>query len=889
MADNPLYDDSLRHWLNFKSPDYGRIEITEPLNFDSFSFKIKQRTNGFGRDKEIGGEEIDLEFGNVYGEKAVIPQTLIDGTVIYELSHRLDLIFEAIREKGSETEIEYILSRNDVDFVTGLLDIPESTTDGYASFKCSVVQNTNKALIERKKDIKADVFSDKDTFGNPQIPLEKTKVLLKAKPTKELSEWSSEGLQTRNTIGGFLLNTVNIDTYGVRDTFTPFDTFIGGTVETNINDAKNFNVITAVDKLTSNVFTFKGKVGFNFVPPGAPFPGSPFVVYLYAFKSFDADFETSFNNSTPLFTSDVLSMTSLSPEPYYIYDLDITTNIVDIESGEGFYVFFVIEHLGTGGGSLDTFYYTSKMTFTTSSVSVDSVIDGVGYYDYLNKGVKSVSGIDFYADDIQLGEFKDQFIFNGNLIRQKNNISLNFVFKDEMNDLQEVNMDYQIYSDKIDCFQYPEFYREIDMGAYLQTPDLKFERKFNDRFKKISLEYNYKTFEQDRDEKNTVDAFHTESQFLFPTTKVDDKLEININHIRDPFTIELARREAIKETTALSTDDKIFIIDCVKLPDGSMNEFTRALQMQVQTTPLGWLFIRSNGFKWTLLGFKNGDTVFITFGENKGEYAVIQMSDDILELIPQDFEATFSGIDLITFRYPLTNVEWVNRTNEGFDIIENLDSPDRCSNLKYTIKRNLTRNAWSSYLSTICKDNLDGIIRCTDFKVNGELTTQFEGGEILREKDDIVVSTLSEKILDKYEYKTQVAISFEDAKQLIEDVVNVRGFIRIFDTQNRVIKIHPKLLDMSWSEGIMEIVGESRNESDFVVITSNIDGINIFNVGYDSIINRDVDWFKIVNDYVQIFDNNQRPLINATNFKKISLNGIFYTDKDLFFQTLYNL
>jgi hypothetical protein len=302
------------------------------------------------------------------------------------------------------------------------------------------------------------------------------------------------------------------------------------------------------------------------------------------------------------------------------------------------------------------------------------------------------------------------------------------------------------------------------------------------------------------------------------------------------------------------------------------------------------LKIRSFGFKWTLLGFTNGDTVNITAGENQGTYFILQHSDDILELVKSNLTLpNFSGTSVITLEYPLTDVSLVNRTNEGFELIENIENPENVSNLKYTIKRNLSRTAWSTYLATISKDNFDEIIKCTDFKVNGLLTTQFQGGSVLTEKADFQINQLSEKILNKFEYKTNIMIGFEDAKNLIENVISQRGFIRIYDTQKKVVKVHPKLLDMNWATGQMEIIGESRNESDFILITSSEFGVNIEDVGFDDIIDTDLDWFKIINDYVQIFDNKQKPLINYTDFKKIKINGILYTDIIIFYETLNNL
>ena len=235
------------------------------------------------------------------------------------------------------------------------------------------------------------------------------------------------------------------------------------------------------------------------------------------------------------------------------------------------------------------------------------------------------------ANDISVGEFSGQYVFNGSMIRQRNDVPLNFVFKDEMNDLKEVNMDYQIQDNKVVLYQYPDFYTLTDLGAFLQVLNLEFERKFNDRFKKVSLNYSYKNYEQDKDEFNTINAFQTEAQFLFPTKQVDDELKVDINHIRDAFTIETARREAISETTALGTDDKIFIVDCVEIPEDYTETITRNLRMRMNDGLL--LEILSDNFNWTLLGFKNGDTVYITSGENIGEYAVLQNGVYLLELL----------------------------------------------------------------------------------------------------------------------------------------------------------------------------------------------------------------------------------------------------------------
>jgi hypothetical protein len=168
----------------------------------------------------------------------------------------------------------------------------------------------------------------------------------------------------------------------------------------------------------------------------------------------------------------------------------------------------------------------------------------------------------------------------------------------------------------------------------------------------------------------------------------------------------------------------------------------------------------------------------------------------------------------------------------------------------------------------------NGVVRNTYFKNNGELTTQFQGGEVLTEKANLLVSDLSVKILNKHEITTKIAIGFEVAKQLIEDIANLKGFIRILDPNNKMYKIHPRVVDMVWRDGVMEITGEERNESDFVTIVKTSQLI-INEVGYPEVIGS-LEWFRFTGEYLQIFDKQSIALINPTKFDKVILNGIIY-------------
>lgn len=869
---NPITAGSLTHFLNFKVPNYGEFQITEPIGFDAFTFQITQGKDRFGRDKEIGGgDEADLTFSDVYGKECE-PFIAVDGSVITVLTHRLDLILKAIEEKGAETQIEYILKKDGVSFTTGLVDVSESDTDTYKYFNCTIVQNTNKALIERKKDVVVDVFSETDTFNNYIVPLEKEKILLKAKPVFQSSEWGEKNISSAIILDGVAFTadltiplSNALETYGIQDSYAPFDIFTKQ-LDRTITEARDFvyanRILKAKEQLT-NV-----KIKINKLSLSGNINDGKFSL-LVVQAIFDEDGNWQSGTTTRLF--EIPSFVGLIDEDY---ELDIPI----IAQGESISMY--ISGFSTSGSTTSKSvvvnkYSVESIKITATSTAVYSIIYGVSEYNFWKQGIKSLSGLDIDAELLR----NNKYVFNGNLIRQKDDAALNFKFSDEANDLMVFKHDYQINDDSIEIKTFPDYYQNIDMGFYNSLPEEGFTRKYNDRFKRITTTVGFKTYQQDRDESNTVDAVHTEAQFLFPITQEEGDETAKMNGIYDPFEIEFSRKEAINSTTSLSTDDKIFKIDTVEIPEGTMGIYKGVLQMRALDPYT--LEILSNGFDWTLLGFENGDSMTIT-GENAGLYAILQHSSSLLELVRDDETLPpFTGTGYIELEYPLTGVSLMNRTSEGFDLIEGIAEPDNFSNLIYSIKRILTNESWGSYLSTICKYNDGETILNTDFKVNGELTTQLNGGDILTENADIIVE--DKRILNKFIYNTSIAVSFQNAKQLIEEAKTVKGFIRILDPLGRVVRIYLQDMQMTWATGIMEILGEGKNEVDFISIQAVSGGINIFDVGYNEVIDTSLNWFKSDNGYFQFFDNDNNPLINPTYFDKIQIDGVFYaTDFDLY-------
>lgn len=893
MSNNPIQEHTFKHYLNFKNPNFGTIEISEMVKFDGFSFDIKQHDKGYGRDKTIGGREIGLEFHRGFFEPTPTPQTLPDGLIHYNLTHGLDYIFQAYKQMGMEAEVEYILKKDGVDFVMGLLDFAKSKTNLIDRFECNLVQDTKKALIERRKDLKIDVFSDKDLDLNTIVPVAKKKVLIKAKPIITQSKWTSQTNAQGVFLGygqdGVFINTARqLTKYGINFSFALFSSvevlpsFIPANDLLQVFD--RFKIIKAfnrIDNLKISISNINILIGDS--------------TGFYTKKSFYLSYGTHPVNNrvvVPIFST---------TDTVINYTNNFTYTIPTLQVGETVWLRVEIfqPYSVPASTPVSSTFYNVKFDAdaTATETAVDTVVDGVDYYNYLKHGIKVLSGLPINAPEINVGGRLDkQFVFNGNMIRGNSDKPFLYNHKDEMDDLEEFNFDYQINDNDFDILHFDNFYENIDLGAFLQAPNQEIEFIFNERFQLNQLDFNYKTFETDKDTANTIDDVHTEMQFALPNLQVENKKKIEINHIRSAFAIEKARRDGLKKTTALQNDDKVFLIDCEPLAPNSTGTFTTSLLHQVQAN--GNIKILSNVsgsqddlyVNWNLLGLSVGQIFTIISGGNAGSYTVVSLSPNIIELQPQTGTIpNYNGQTLNSVSYVYTSVLWITATNQRFNSITGVANGDNFANLKYTIQRNL-RN-WFSYLSSAVKWQQSKTLKNTAFKNDVDLISQLNNGEIIHEKGNITVAQMGTGLLSPIIISCKVVISFTQAVQLINDMKALKGFIRIIGNDNRVYRVYLRECKFIWVDGVLEIVkGEIKNESDYIEISSGIVAgeIIINEVGY-SINTTTLGWYEINNGFVQFFDNLSRPLISVTDFKFIKINGVLFTSETSFVAAINNL
>lgn len=524
---------------------------------------------------------------------------------------------------------------------------------------------------------------------------------------------------------------------------------------------------------------------------------------------------------------------------------------------------------------MEAFTRIEKYTIDISlnSTAISSVINAVRWIDLIKQNYKAIGSLPVDAEKYDVGgEFYDNFLFTKNLIKQNTTSPFYLKLKDTKEHLLEQCAYAQINNDKIYIGQYPDFYRNIDVGGFLELPTYDSSITKNIKYLVNKFVFGYEKYEQDRNERNTVDAIHTDSEW-FPQAKnsINTK-SFKLPFIRDPFSIETARKSVFSiNNNSDSTDDNIFIADVTLLPPNSRNKFTRFLR--VQTSGGVFSLLTDNAFSWNQLGFNVGDTVII----NNASGVVLSMTATVLSVNYSGVSGT--GEQFITIDYPLTNVLYTNRTNEGLIFSENLRNSDNFGNLRYSIKRNIKH--WFEVLATYGKFIPTKKIKNTYFKANGECITQFVGEPLpIKENEDILISDIaSKKILNQDVYKTSVACGFEQAVQLLNDIQKVRGFIRVQNPSGAIIKGYVKEANYLWNNEELELELEVKNESDFLNVTFSGGLLRINEVGYDEK-TANVKNYNIFNDFIQFFDNNSINLCNRTKFDKVAINGITYENID---------
>lgn len=843
---NPLNNNSYTFSLNFVN-SFGLIDITEPIKFDGASFVLEQEKTRYGRDLSFLNESLDLFFYKGVYDVAENPLQLPNGTIINHLTQGFEQLLEEYKRTGWESEVQFIIKKSGVSFITGVLDFQNAETDGVNYLSCKVVQDTAKQIIKRREDIVIDMFNDEDLDGNYIDPLQTTNILLKAKPITQESEWF---LPTSTFILGSASNAINaISKSGIEDSlsYIPDNLQESGEIFKYIravNDLNNVNVkITNLSVTNNNITDGNISIGYKVAEEGN-FGAYPFIVL----DTYDDDFN--------------------------IINYNKEFNIDFIPRGFVLYIYL----FDTGFNASSTHFYTSgKINIRATSTAIDTVVKGVRYIDILKQTAKATGQMPLTAPKFDVGgKYYNQFAFTGNLIKGRDDLAFPVKFKDAFETITEVNADFQINDENIYVGQYADFYPNKELASLPSYPDESSKYKFNSRFAINEFSFKYKTFEEDRDEENTTDSIHTDTQWLVNNRQVENIKKVELDQIRDAFKIESARKLAIKSTTSQSDDDKLFLIDVIELAPSIKGGFSASLNHNISNG--AYKILNDGSFSWAVLGFQIGASFTILTTSNAGTYTVVEITNNILTLSGN--APTSIGQQITKIEYALNNVEFTNRTNEGLVYSENLLNSDNFSNLRYSIKRNMKE--WFSYLATSYSFLSLKEMKNTYFKNNGDAETRFsDESEIVIENAN--VTDLTNPVLTANVFETKLICSFENAVSIIQGMKTINtdntigGFIRTFDNNGKVIKGYPSKLDYEPSTETLTATLEERYESDLMTIVKVGDIITVNEIGYDVKELRSV-WYEIHTDYLTLFDIKGIPLNNPTKYDKVSVNGFTFNN-----------
>jgi hypothetical protein len=868
-------DYNFKHYLVFS---FGKVEVFEPIGFDASDFVIEQDKDKWGRDTYYGSENKSLYFGNEYSEPLEVERVLDNGMILRHKTSGLDLLLNENKVFGAESIVGYELEQNGTIINIGEFDFGETfKTDGFTYAECKIIQNLEQAKIKRREDVKVDLFATEDLDENFITPIQTQRMLLKAKPVVRKSKWINSTpllISQGGTFEPAFFNPIrNLTEYGIDDTYTWVDEYLEGDdtnpairdIGKSIFNSSGFATGVKVNiklNLTTTYRTNTSNVPIQII-------GKCFVS-----NNTPSEWLTNVNDISSDFFKEIIDVDGS-------FSIDQTFEILfpSIPVGAYLYVFF---YSGSGGNAfLFNEFKDSFVNIELVSTGINSVIETVRYIDLIKQTYKGINGGSVVAPKFDVnGQFYNQFCFNGKLIRQIITEPFYNDLKDTIKSLDEVCADSQINKDNNYIGQYTDYYSNNDLGGFLIAPDSEFDITKNKRYLINKFNYGYEKFEKDRDEDNTLDAIHTESEWYVPNNKSENEKKVKNNFVRDPFKTESVRRRATeRDNTASESDDDVFISDVVTLAPNSRGEFTAVLKYQRSDANNTFVILANKNFSWDLLGFSVGDIIILN-GNNHRALII-----DSRTLTLEGAGGTDSGEQTFTINYPLTNVGYVNRTNQELIFSSDLQNSDNFSNLRYSIKRNAKH--WFPYLATAGKFIPNKSVKNTYFKANGECTTQFVGEPLpIKENETVLITDISnEKILSQNIIKTTVTVSFDKIKKLLDDmqVVNldntIGGFIRIQDNSGRVLKGYIQKATYLWKYEELSLELEERNESDFLTITYIGGVLTINEVGYDiktSIEKR----FNIFNDTIQFFDENNLYLCNRTNFSLVSFNGIVYNSAD---------
>lgn len=761
-------------YLDFISSGHGQRDIDEPTSFDGAEFIIEQDEGRLGRDiSGVAGSASKLRFD-------AMP------------SHCLDILNFNYEKFGFEAVVKFGVRIDEDRTLIGQIDFNTYQSDGVSYCEFTITEIGERALIKRRNDVKTDLFSYTTLDDTPIDPVQTKNVLLKAKPIIVQSKWNlptyPREIFSDSETGEYFNPVKSVQAYDIKDT-------LSWLLDFDEDSSEDFKHVQAKTNLKNVKVDVNHNVEWFYMPNEV---GSNKRGVLRVRIYWGTSIEDALENDT--YVNLWEGLLQGGSDQSQVLPTSLSYTIPFVNNTEFIWVSYTIGSINSVNKMV---FGESTTTMTATSIAYNTVVPMVRLIDAMKYNVKSASGLDITAPRWDLGgEFYDQWITTQALMRNLVDKPFNLSFKDIVEEyLPEVNGDYQLQEDgKVFFGIEPDFYRDFLMESFTNeqlTNDFgqpqgqidEFVKSVNQRLSINTFKLSYKNYSSQRENEqaNTYDLVHGSTEWLLKNMLVNGSKDVQIGFIRDAFLIEEARRKAydLSDKTATQDDDKVYILDVVPL-EASDRFFTETAPLQHRAPEANRLVLKNQEtFSWVLLGIIPGSTFSIANGVNTGSYLVISVTDVELTLLATNDPENIDDLNT-TFTYFIMPgvADLTIRTNEGFDLIQNIEDGENYGNLVFTAKRN-TVNYYGSFLASCLLRTENKVIKNTLYKNNPEAITQYEGGDIITEGAEF---TPASPILDIDMVKVTLLMTLNKFLELRTKVRQDNGYILTFDANGLPVK-----------------------------------------------------------------------------------------------------
>lgn len=835
----------------------------EPVGYDAIDFNLNQEDDRYGRDWFFAGN------GNIMLELTEHSNP----TAFYKFD-------EVYQKYGFESDIKFRVTDGNESFI-GNVDLLAVEYNGHDTFKFSVNQETEEALIKKRSDLVVDMFATEDLDGNTSAAPPIKNLLLPAKEIYRESVWENKTGNEEFIVNGFPtgVNVFSHLNYSSTATKLEIKNTLGFIPYSGIGGWNELNANTKIIEAKTDLIQSAIEIEYD----GSSIetiPGSNYVqVLLIIRKGINATSQSEWLSGEFHTADNYIATNGVVPFQNKILNFKNMFSNPVVKTGEFINIYFQVQGNDTG-----IFKYNNiKFTIKSYEQTFDVVTPAISIYDATKKLVKDISGLDVVFPMAQSGVLKNNYIFSGNMVRNVQK-PFNISFDDLKKWFPELNLDYEIMSNNtVYIGKREDYYTDNEIDVFDNVAFDGYMETQNQRYALNKFSYKYSKYQSQKEntEENTNDIVHGEAEYHINNVQVEDEKAIEVEFVRDPFMLQETVNKALSENQSKATqdDDTIFIVDATNMTTSDYNKTkTAVLSHSIQN---GILSLSNDGsFSWLLLGILFNTNFQILSQQNNGVYLINNVTDTVLELIPNvSGQMTFTGEVFTSFKYTISS-SYVNMKPYFFPTfinplwslstiqsVLNIKSPQTFANLRFSIGLNI-RNYYKDFISTAVKTGVEPkqikYINNALYENNAYNPKHYENADI----------SLVDPILDTKVIETTLIMDFSRYMRMCRILrSNDRGFIRTFNPKGEPICLYPKQTTATYKTSRLKevkITGELKNVPEQINITKTGGLYNIWIYKFQT--------FEIViqGDYLIFKDSNQIPFYKKSHYSDIKVNGINY-------------